>query len=145
LSEKTPDFEVQVAIFQQFLRANQYSDKIVWILPQDLLLTGKRLFYARIPVSKLRDVVARQTFEKGIAQGRGVLLGTLFELQGTSFCYVWVPANDDEAARSLMPTGVKLSIRTDRISVTTVRSLLLWWCLKIRFRQKQALKKELFR
>lgn len=44
MSEATPNFEAQVARFQQFLKSNQCSDKIVWLQPEDVLLTGKRLF-----------------------------------------------------------------------------------------------------
>ena len=145
MPEKAPNFEAEIARFQQFLRVNQFSEKILWIQPKDLLITGKRLLYVRSPVPKAREIVAQQTFEKGIGQGRGVLLKALFELHGKSFCFVWVPENDDEAARALMPAGVKLSIYTDRIPVTAVRSRLLWWCLKTRFSGKQVPREELFR
>jgi hypothetical protein len=145
LPEKAPNFEAEIARFQQFLRVNQFSATILWIQPEDLLITGKRLLYVRFPVSKTREVVAQQTFEKGIGQQRGALLKALFELEGQSFCFVWVSENNDEAARAFMPAGVKLSIYTDRIPVTAVRSRLWWWCLKTRFRRKQVLREELFR
>lgn len=138
LPDKAPTFETAVARFQQFLRSNQWPEKIVWIQMQDLLLTGKKLLYARIPPSKSREVAAQETFEQGVKQGRGVLLGALFELRGASFCYVWVPPNDEEAARSLMPAEIKSRIPNDRVPVTLIRNRLLWWWLRVRLRRKQS-------
>ncbi|HKW62035.1 MAG TPA: hypothetical protein VJN89_05770 [Candidatus Acidoferrum sp.] len=137
-------FESEVAGFQQFLGTNHWPDKIAWIQTEDLLVTGTRLLYARIPASEAREIAARQTFEQGITQGRGVLLAGCFELQGTSFCFVWVPANDDEARRALMPVGVKLSVPTDRVPVKRIRSPLLWWWLTFRMQRKQSNKEWLF-
>jgi hypothetical protein len=36
------DFGAAVARFQQFLRANNYSGNLVWVMPEDVLTTGKR-------------------------------------------------------------------------------------------------------
>ena len=144
LSQKTSNFELQVARFQQFLRANQRSEKIVWIELGDLLLTGKRHLYARIPTSDSRELAARRAFEKGIEQGRGVLFKAVFEVQGSSLCYVWVPRNNDEASLALMPAGVKLSILNSNIPVTAIESPFLWLWLKIRFSGTQGAKENYF-
>lgn len=97
-----------------------------------------------MPVPKSRHTAARQAFEKGIQEGRGILLASRFELQGTSYCYVYVTANDDEEGRALMPAGVKLSIPNDRVPVTLIRNRLLWWWLMFRLKQKQLNKEWLF-
>lgn len=144
LPQSTPTFEAEVFRFQEFLRANRWSERIVWIQPQDLLLTGKQFCYLKMPVPKSRDTAARQAFDKGIQEGRGVLLASRLELQGTSYCYIWVPANDDEAMRALMPAGVKLSIPNDRVPVRLIRNRLLWWWLTFRLKQKQSNKEWLF-
>lgn len=72
------------------------------------------------------------------------MLASGFELQGTSYCCVWVPANDDEAERALMPPGVKVKIPNERIRVTPITNPLLWWWLAFRLKQKQSNKEWLF-
>ena len=145
LAEEKPNFEDAVAKFQEFLRANQYSDKIVWVEPDDVLLTGKRLMYVFVAGQEGRERKARRTYEEGMPRRRGLLFHTICDLGSATCSYVWVPGSDDEAHRSLMPLGLKLSVQTDKIKGVFVESGVWWAYLRIRFRQKQILKEELFR
>jgi hypothetical protein len=145
LNEQNANFEDAVAKFQEFLRANQYSDEIVWVEPNDVLLTGQRLLYVRVPGQKVREKMARRTYEEGMLRRRGVLFHTICDLGSTTCSHVWVPGSDDEPQRSLMPLGLKLSVQTDKIKGVSVKSGIWWAYLRVRFRPKQILKEELFR
>jgi hypothetical protein len=145
LSGEKTNFEDAVARFQNFLKTNKYPSEIVWVQPDDVLLTGKRLVYVRVSAPKVRQRMAKQICEEGMEKKRGVLLGTICELGATTCAYVWAPANDDEAVRALMPVDLKLSAKTGRIRGVSVESGIWWACLKLRYRKKQILREELFR
>jgi hypothetical protein len=142
--EKT-NFEDSVTKFQEFLKANQYSGDIVWVQPDDVLLTGKRLVYVRVSVPNAREKLTRQIYEEGMGRQRGVLFGTICEVGGTTCAYVWAPGSDDEAARALMPVGLKMSAKTDKIRGISIKSGVWWAYLRVRYSRKQALREELFR
>ena len=140
----TTDFEADVCSFQEFLRGNGSPEKIIWIQPEDILLTGKRLFYLKTPVPESRGSAARQAYEAGLRRGLGVLFLTICELENATCCYVWTPENEEEAAQALMPVGLKMSIKADKISAIPVPSHLLWLLLRFRYRRRQANKGFLF-
>ncbi len=73
MNEENANFKNAVAKFQEFLKANQYSDQVVWVQPGDVLLTGKKLVYVRVSSQKTRDEMARKTYEEGMPRRRGVL------------------------------------------------------------------------
>jgi hypothetical protein len=52
--EKT-NFEDALTKFRGLLKANHYSGDIVWVQPDDVLLTGKRTVYVRASVVKARE------------------------------------------------------------------------------------------
>jgi len=137
-------FEAGVKKFQECLRANRSPERILWIQPEDILLTGKRLFYVKILAPESRELAARQVYEIGAERGLGVLFGTICEVDGTTCCYVWIPANEDEAEAALMPADLKMSIKTDKVPTIAIRSRLFWWFLKLRFRHSQTHKGFLF-
>lgn len=139
------NFEEAVRKFQQFLKANQYSPQIEWVQPDDVLLTGKRMFFVRKSSPSARERIARQTYEEGIPRGLGVLLGTICELQTSTCCFVWAPNTPEEAEGCLMPVGLKMSAKTDRIKGIQVRNFIWWAYLRILYSRKQTLKEELFR
>ena len=71
------DFGAAVARFQQFLRANNYSGNLVWVMPEDVLTTGKRFIYVRVLTPAINEMKARRTYEEGVAAGRGLLMSTV--------------------------------------------------------------------
>jgi hypothetical protein len=145
LSEQDANFEDAVAKFQEFLKANQYSDEIVWVEPDDVLLTGKRLVYVCVAGQKVREKTARRTYEEGMPRRRGVLFRTICDLGSITCTHVWAPRSDDEAEELLMPAGLKLSVQTDKIRGVSVKSAIWWANLRIRYGRKQVLREWLFR
>jgi hypothetical protein len=139
-------FEEAVARFKGFLRQNGYSANLIWVEPSDLLLSGRRIIYVKLPVSAGNLNSARTRFATGMSAGIGVTFGTICELQNATCCYAWTPNDHTEKETHLMGDGLKLSVRigTPRITGTPIRSWAHWQILKIRYRQYSNLNQQLF-
>jgi hypothetical protein len=105
------DFGAAVARFQQFLRQNNCSDHILWLTPEDALLTGKRFIYFRTPVPTANKLRTRSAYDEGMALGRGLVMSTLCEMGSSTCCYLWYPKRKEEVPRGLWPRdrSVKLT------------------------------------
>jgi hypothetical protein len=142
------DFGATVARFQKFLEQNKYPGKIVWLMPEGVLLSGKRFVYVRVPVPAANEMKARSIYEEGVAHGRGVLMSTICELESSTCCYIWYPRRQEDVPQGIWPHdgSVKLSakIETARTPGKPVKSGLMWAFLKYRHRRHQDLKDFLF-
>ena len=49
-SSTLPDFDGALTRFRAFLKQNNYAENVVWVMPEDILLTGKRFLYVRVPI-----------------------------------------------------------------------------------------------
>jgi len=149
MSVKKPNFEAAKAQFLELLRQCEYPQTVVWVTPKDILLSGKRSVYVRVPVSNDNDLKVRQSFEEGIMRGRGVLISTICEMAGSTCCYIWFPQDGEQGHHGLWPKdgGLKMTVKTDssRISGKAVRNPVLWAWLRLRYRAKQGEKNSLFR
>src|SRR2546430_17558616 len=83
-STKSPGFDAAVARFRAFLKANNYSENIVWVMPEDILLTGKRFLYVRVPIPADNERRIRRMYDEGMTQGRGLLMGTVCRMNQRS-------------------------------------------------------------
>ena len=139
-------FDEAVVRFQKFLTQQSRPSKLVWLEPRDILLSGTRVVYVKLPTPGGREKQARKLYDYGLTQGRGVLFNGVFEIEGATCCSVWVPADDAEAQSALLPPELKLSIaRGDfRLVGEVVRSRIRWLFLRLRHRGKQRLKHQLF-
>jgi hypothetical protein len=138
------EFDESLAKFQQFLETNGYPREVVWVTPDDLIVTGERLIYIRVPVSSKNEVQARTLFEQGTTRQMGVLFDTICVGGNETFCCAWVPPDEDQAERALMPKQLKLSAKVDKVGGTPVRSRLQWFLLRLRYWKYQNLKNSLF-
>ena len=57
-----------MARFRAFLKANNYSENIVWVMPEDILLTGKRFLYVRVPIPADNERRIRRMYDEGMTQ-----------------------------------------------------------------------------
>jgi hypothetical protein len=141
-------FGATVARFQEFLGQNQYPENILWLMPGDVLLSGKRFVYVRIPISAANEMKVREIYDEGVANGRGLLMSTICEMESSTCCYVWYPRSQEEEPQGLWPHdgSVKLSAQMDssRVLGKPVKSRLLWALLRLGNRRKQNLKEFLF-
>jgi hypothetical protein len=142
------NFGATVARFQEFLEQNEYSKNILWLTPEDVLLSGKRFVYVRVPIPIANEMKARNVYDEGVAYGRGLLISTICEMDGSTCCYVWYPRREEEEPQGLWPHdgSVKLSAKmeTSKVPGKPVKSRLLWAFLKLWNRRKQNLKQFLF-
>jgi len=139
-------FQESVTEFRRFLAENGYPQDLIWVKPDDVILTGTSLIYIRVPVPHSNEESARQLFEHGISQQMGVLFATLCEIDGAACSYVWVPKDESEAEQALMPVGLKMSVNTgeSRHQGQAVRNRLYWSYLRLKYGEKQYLKEQLF-
>jgi hypothetical protein len=146
---KSPEpstFEEAVASFESLLRENGYVANLIWAEPRDLILSGRRRIYVRLPVSATNLDCVRERFTSGMSTGRGITFGTICKLQHATCCYAWTPATETERETHLMSSGLKLSVGVDqsRFTGSTIKSWSRWQLLKIRYRRYSTLKKQLF-
>jgi hypothetical protein len=142
------EFTAGVGRFQQFLRQNAYSDNVIWLLPDDVLPSGKRFIYVRVPIPATNEMKTRETYDEGVAAGRGLLMSTTCEMEDSTCCYVWYPRRQEDVPQGIWPHdgSMKLSakIETSRFPGNPVKSRVLWTFLKLRHRGRQGLKDFLF-
>ena len=137
-----PSFAAAVAGFQEFLVKCGNSEKIAWLMPDDVLVSGERCVYVRSPVPIGNEASVRELYDEGMARGHGVLMSTICELESSTGCYVWYPRNEEECPQGIWPAdgSLKMSVESTRMQGRTVRSRLLWAFLGLRLRREQELK-----
>jgi hypothetical protein len=69
-------------------------------------------FYLRPPSADVAFATARRKYEGTVSRRLGVKLGTLCWVESITYCYVFRPSSALEAEYTLMPDGLKLSVRT---------------------------------
>jgi hypothetical protein len=146
LSDLRANFEEALGEFRALLKKSGYSGEIVWVTPGDVLLTGKRFVYVRVPLPEENLAEARETHERGTARESGVLFSTVCEMDGSACCSDWSPERYEDGQQGLWSRGLKMSAKTEesRIPGKAVRSALRWKWLSWRHRKKQALKAFIF-
>jgi len=119
----------------------------MWVRPQDVLWTGRRQILVRVPVPTGNEVLARDAFREGVANKLGVLFATVCEMDGVTCCHAWVPADEDEAARSLMSEGLKFSVTTgeSRLYGKAIKNRMVWFWLQLKHHKHQERKDWIFR
>lgn len=142
MSEERANFEEAVKEFRALLEKCLYSGEIIWVMPEDVLLTGKQFVYVRVPPAEENCSKARQTYETGMARGSGVLFSTVCEMDGVVCCCAWSPERFEDGHQGLWTHGLKMSAKTEeaRILGRVVRGRLWWKWLGWRHRKKQSLK-----
>jgi len=141
-------FGATVVRFQEFLGQNQYPENILWLTPEDVLLSGKRSVYVRVPIPAANEMKARKMYDDGVANGRGLLISTICEMESSTCCYVWYPRRQEEEPQGIWPhdgsVNLSAKMETSRVPGKPVKSRLLWALLMLRNRRKQDLKEFLF-
>ncbi len=112
----------------RFAGSEGFSTELVWVFREDVT-NCVRDYWVRVPVPADNEVLARDYFEYGRRQGRGVTMKVLCRLGSQSVCFVWVPEND-EAASYAMQGPLKLKVPMDPVNGSAVRSVLRWQWLR---------------
>jgi hypothetical protein len=142
LNHEKANFEEAVKEFRVRLKRCGYSGEIVWVTPGEVLLTGKRFVYVRVPAAEKNAAKARNAYESGMARGNGVLFSAVCEIDGVAYCYAWSPERFEDGHQGLWTRGLKMSAKGEgsRIPAKVVQSALRWKWLRWRYRKKQSLK-----
>ena len=139
-----PDFDNALARFRAFLKQNNCSENVVWVTPEDILLTGKRYLYVRVPIPARNEVKIRHMYDEGVAQGRGLLMGAVCRMNQSTYCYLWFPKSVEEVPQGIWPTNgdLKLSAteKSSSLAGRPINHRVLWMLLKLWHRRKQSLK-----
>ena len=136
-------FEAAMVKFRDFLLANNCSPEILWVSSKEVNFHPEHFVYVKFPVSAASLDLARESYELGMSQKRGVLFSTLCELTDATCCFVWFPKDREEAERYLMPAdgSLKMSVRTEspRIRGKIVENSLRWKLLQMAYGKRAAL------
>jgi len=146
LSEKKAPFEEAVMEFRVLLEKSGYSAELVWVTPEDVLLTGKRFVYVWVPLAEENLAKAREAYEGGMARMSGVLFSMICEIDGVACCCIWSPQRYADGHQGLWSHGLKLRVQIaeSKIPRKAVRSMLRWKWLAWRHRKKQSLEEFMF-
>ena len=139
-------FENSLSEFREFLRKTNYPEKIAWVEPGDVLLSGRRLLYVHIPVPDAKPQRVRHLFELSQSSSTGILFEALCAIEETTYTFAWIPKDADEAQRRLMGRGLKVSAKTgiSKVPGKAIGSRLWWTYLQWALRGRQQNKNQLF-
>src|ERR1043165_3610153 len=116
-----PTFDEACNRFRKLLTDTRWPEELVWLQPNDVLVTGQRFFFIKSPAPVGNLAHYRNQFETGMDRELGVSIYALTKSKTTTYCFVWTPADEDESVRYIMPiTGDYL-----KIGIPTRRSMLL--------------------
>jgi hypothetical protein len=133
--ESTPPYDDSLAAFLHALDVQGFSKDLVWVFREDIT-NCIHDYWIREPVPVANAQLARDYFEYGREQGRGVTLEVVCRLGGRSVCYVWVPEYDEDASYA-MQRPLKIMTPVEPVEGFAVHSGLRWrWlCLDHRWRR----------
>jgi len=122
--DQTPSYDESLAAFVHALQVQGFSTDLVWVFREDIT-NCIRDYWIREPVPAANVRLARDYFEYGRGQGRGVTLEVVCRLGERSVCYVWVPENDEDASYA-MQRPLKIMVPKEPVKGFPVRSRLRW-------------------
>jgi hypothetical protein len=140
-------FDDSIQEFRQFLDKFHYPRKVIWIAPQDVLLTGSQLIYIKVPVASNNAERARQLFNLNLKRQQGVHFEAICAIEDTTYAYAWLSRDDAEAEQNLIGNGLKMSVPAGAYKGKgeTVRNLLHWSYLRLKLWKRQHGKDWMFR
>ncbi|HLJ90698.1 MAG TPA: hypothetical protein VKZ53_28085 [Candidatus Angelobacter sp.] len=139
-------FGEALARFEEFLANQGYPSSVIWVTPDDVLLSGSQEIFVKTPVSPQNEVSVRKIFDEGMRQELGVLFTTLCETGRISYAFAWTPKDDLDAQYALMPKDLKLSVGIgySRRPGKEVESHIYWRFLQFKYRREQGIKRQVF-
>ena len=141
-----PNYDGALARFRAFLKLNNYSENVVWAMADDILLTGRRFVYVRMPIPAQNEERIRRMYDDGVAHGRGLVMGTVCRMNQSTYCYLWFPKSAEEIPQGIWPTDGDLKLSASAKSSSPkgrpIKHRILWMLLKLWHHKKQ-LRKDL--
>jgi hypothetical protein len=125
-----PPFDDAVCRFEAFLRHCGAPTDICWVAFPDVAWVDR--LYVRPRPRDQAVVAARWKYERSVPRLLGVKLAALGRSGAASYCYVYRPSSRIEAEYSMMPDGLKLSVRDSLPEVVVVADAGEWHRLRTR-------------
>ena len=131
--------------FEEFLKKEGNGSPILWVSPEDVVATGRRLLYVKTPVPENHVAKVAAVYNQAVAQGLGVRLSTLCHLPDATCCYVWGSYEDHQKEPQAWPVhGLMMSVKQDKIPGKPVKSGLRWAWLNWRYRKEKGTRTLIF-
>jgi hypothetical protein len=140
------NFQEACSRYQNFLTANGYPNQIVWVMPQDILVTGLRILSVKMPVPSGNLARVRETYDTAMKNQTGVSFSTVCEIDDVTCCHVWVPADERERQYAQCPRDLKLSALAgeNRPRAKKITNSWLWAYLRLKHRKQAQVMKDFF-
>jgi hypothetical protein len=126
-----------VSGFREFLRTNKYPEAVVWVEPQDVLMSGRDCLYVKEPVSADNLAHVQELFVLSGDSGTGILFEAVCSSEKETFAHAWVPRTPEQSKRAALSGGVKYSAGVGRLAARVVTGGLRWSWLKFMLRDRQ--------
>src|SRR5437764_11445966 len=109
MDDQPPEnFDDAVSQFLKFLRDANFAESVAWVFPEDVVLADGSI-YLKMPLAPENVEGARRKYREGLRQGLGIELGVVCKLGACACSLVYFPKDEDEAQRSLMGYGLKIT------------------------------------
>lgn len=138
-------FEASVHEMSRLLSEEGYPSRIVWAQPGHVVYYRRQL-YVHVPNATVTAMVARSYFRAGFDQGLGLTVDAICQLDGVTYCSVFVPENLSQAYRlGLGRDDVRMSVLLEPVPARRVQNPLLWAVLRWLGRRNTPVVARLFR
>jgi hypothetical protein len=140
-------FDEAVKRFVGMLGAEGCGERIVWVWPEDVLVTGKRVVYVRMPVAERNEIRARKMYDEVMRLDCGLRMKDVCVGQDVTYCTLWGRPEEHAKEPQLWPgRGLMMSVteESSRVVARPVRSEMRWRFLRWWYRERQGMKEVLF-
>lgn len=129
-----PNFYSAAAEFTKFVVKQGYPPNLLWAIPEDVVIrkwNGAWTYFVWKGDPTERERRARKEYQSAISRNVGLALEAHCKTDRWAICRVFVPADEDEAERLMIPqTGIKHSAVNDPQPAILVERKWWWSILK---------------
>jgi len=127
-------FEECAGRLRRFATERGLPSAQMWLDWGDVIVIGGRLYVYRSNRQD-RSLSAAARYRSAAEKDLGIALEAICTVDHATCCFVYLPANEDEAVRLMIPdNGVKLSVAQNAPKAKLVTNPIAWWLLKLRAR-----------
>jgi hypothetical protein len=124
----------------EFLERQGWPTRVVWLQRNDLL-PERQTFWVGPQDSAQTFAAAERVYEEGRRRGLGISVEAICADKKSTFAAIFLPRDEDEAQRLMIPQGLKLGVPVEHRRATVVNAL-RWAFLRMRFAFKSESFKE---
>ena len=125
LTTQYPEPTEAIERFRSLLAQRTWPTRVAWLCTAGVTTRGRLIFVDRTRLLAPAEIETQ--YRRSAERSLGVLLSALGRDSDTSYCYLWAPTDKVDAEYALMPSALKLSIRTDPAPVVPVGHARFLW------------------